>query len=190
MFCVIKKSRFYLKTLFLTAAFLTAAITFCSGYFSLYLNVSDSIPKGLYVLEKRLPKKNDYALFCLNDEFTFIAKQRKYMSNGICKGLAPVGKRAVATSGDLVKINYFGTYVQNVRLKSSSPLKFDPNGNLMPQRFFERILEDGEYLFIANKVYSFDSRYYGIVTKENILGTIKPLITYEKGHFEVTSFKI
>lgn len=182
MFCVVKKSISHLKYLLLLAAFSTAVFAFCFGYFSLYLNISDSIPKGLYVLEKRLPKKNELALFCLNEEFSVIAKERKYLSNGVCNGLAPIGKKAVAEAGDLVKINRFGTYVDNVRIKRSQPLKFDPNGDLMPQRFFEKLLDDGEYLFVAEKIYSFDSRYFGIVGKENIIGTIKPVFTYEKGH--------
>ncbi|WP_406030728.1 S26 family signal peptidase [Succinivibrio sp.] len=182
MFCIIKKSIFYLKYLLLLTAFSTAIFAFCFSYFSLYLNISDSIPKGLYVLEKRLPKKNELALFCLNKEFSIIAKERKYLSNGVCNGLAPIGKKTVAKAGDLVKINEFGTYVDNVRIKRSIPLKFDPKGELMPQRFFERILEDGEYIFVAEKIYSFDSRYFGTIEKENILGTIKPLFTYEKGH--------
>lgn len=185
MFLLKLKIKSYLKILFLTAAFAIAIVCFCVSQYSLYFNVSDSIPKGLYILDKRMPKKNDYALFCLRGEFTELAKERKYLSNGVCNGLAPIGKRVVAKEGDFIKINRFGTYVQNERLKRSAPLQFDSKGNIMPQRYLSKVLKEGEYLLIAKKIYSFDSRYFGIVTKNDILGTIRPVFTYEKGHLNM-----
>lgn len=147
----------------------------------LWINVSDSLPLGLY---QSLPvsahedalHRGDLVLACLPEDIAAEAFKRGYLTSGSCPAsTAPAGKYIAALSGDRVHISAGGVSVNGQMLPHSQLLHADAAGNLLPQPEFDGVLQPDEVLLLNQKLNSFDGRYFGPVRQEQVVARIKPV---------------
>ncbi len=154
-------------------------IALCVYHFDIQINTTSSIPIGIYTLDRSKDNldKARTILFCLNNEYSEIAKTRGYLPVGKCKsGLSPIGKHIVAAADDFVEITKEGIYVNGYLLPDTRPMTYDSNSLELKHSKLKRRLNKNEFLVASLKKDSFDSRYYGIVKREEILGVLKELV--------------
>lgn len=166
--------------LVLSISCLLIAISICYIQLNLNINITSSIPIGIYRLDPNdiSLNKGKKILFCLNGTYRKIAKERKYLSSGKCpSGLSPIGKQIVAEENDRVQLTSDGIIVNGVLIQATKPLIKDSEGRTLIHEKYNRKLKKNEVIVASSKNESFDSRYYGIVKKEDILGIIKEVIT-------------
>lgn len=161
--------------------------------FDLYINVSTSLPIGLY--KAHVPEeqysipftkkykdivlhKNDLVLVCLNPKLAEWADNRGYIFKGRCPGgFAPIGKRVAALAGDTVRFSKEGIYVNNILIPDSEPEEKDSQGRVLPSYKGEITLALHEVVLVNPKKDSFDSRYFGPININDIYATIRPILT-------------
>lgn len=152
-------------------------ISLMPNVFNLWINVSPSIPYGIYKKVTKYPQREDYILFCLENEIAKMTVDRHYITRGNCAfQSAPIGKKVVATQGDLVKISDNGIEVNGRLLTDSKPSKYDNLKRKMPVFWMDRYLDNGEFIVASTKENSYDSRYFGIVRRDQIKGVIETII--------------
>ncbi|GEM_PF-414049 len=170
------KKAFFGKCLFLTA-FSAYVITLLPNALNIWINVSPSIPYGIYKKVEKYPQKDDYILFCLDKEIAKLTADRHYVTAGNCAfQSAPIGKKVVAAQGDLVKIDGDGIEINGVLLTYSKPSEYDNLQRRMPVFSMHRYLDNDEFIVASAKNNSYDSRYFGIVKGEQIKGVIETII--------------
>ena len=163
---------------FLIAAAICMIIIVTGDY---WINTTSSLPYGLYQKDKTLRslQKGDLVLACMPDSLAELALERGYVAKGKCKnGTVPVGKHIAATFGDTVSIDEHGVTVNNILLENSSPAKADELGRSLKAAEINKILSRDEFLLLNLKDNSFDGRYFGISHYQDIIGRIKPVLTF------------
>ena len=147
-------------------------VTFCLYFVQLpqifYVNVSASLPYGLYKIEKNPSwQKGAIVAFFLPEKVNFM-KSRNWLSLTV-----PLLKPVVALEGD-------HCCIQNEEIKINGQkygdiAKVDTDGLNLPQISFCRDLAEDEIWVGSNRIKnSFDSRYFGTIPKNTILAIIKP----------------
>jgi conjugative transfer signal peptidase TraF len=159
-------------------ALLSAAIW--SGY---RLNSTHSIPIGIYKVTYEPVQKGKYVMFCPPDNEIFReAKERGYLQKGHCKNnYMPLMKMVAATEGDTVSVFGDGIHINNKILPQTEPIFKDGLGRpLTPYPLTYYQLKSDELFLVGNFVpNSWDSRYYGIITKEQVESVVKPILVEE-----------
>jgi conjugative transfer signal peptidase TraF len=161
------------------AAGLLAAIvlTWLGG---LRLNLTGSMPVGLYRVSAGPPQKGAMVLACLPVAVGLFARSRGYVPHGSCPGgAAPIGKVVLATAGDSVRVTDSGLRVNGRRVANTKPLAADGAGRPLPR------VHDGAYVVASDEVWlyspyskrSFDSRYFGPVPLRCVRHRVLPLWT-------------
>ena len=139
--------------------------TLLPSVLNLWINISSSIPYGVYKRVDKYPQKDDYILFWLENELAKVSVERRYTATGNCPfQSAPIGKKVVAAQGDLVKIS------------NTRPSTYDLLERKMPEYSMNRYLDNYEFIVASTKENSYDSRYFGIVRGEQIKGVIEMII--------------
>ncbi len=131
-------------------------------------NASASVPKGLYRMDNRTPKKGDLVLVRLPEWAALLASKRGYLPRNI-----PAMKRIAATQNDMVC--RFGQQVfinQKIFVVAKN---YDKKGQKMPNWNGCKRLGTGEVFLLAEHPASFDGRYFGITNFTNIIGALKPV---------------
>tara|TARA_R110002126_G_scaffold11644_2_gene51843 strand:- start:391 stop:945 length:555 start_codon:yes stop_codon:yes gene_type:complete len=146
------------------------------------INLTDSIPVGLYRIKviKRVENiKQTYVIFCPDDKPVFQqARDRGYIDHGLCPGgYGYLMKKVVATPGDKVSVTGAGVFVNQTLIPFSIPKARDGVNRTLPQwHALNYQLKDDEFITMTNQsVWSFDSRYYGLVRLSQIKGVITPV---------------
>lgn len=148
-------------------------------YLGIYYNTSHSVDGLFFKDVVGLPEKNDYVLACPpQSQVTQTAKARHYITYGPCPGnYEYLIKKLVAVPGDKITIIKNGMYVNDIKLNNSEQQITDGNG--APMNLVEIkdhvLLNDQYLLFGDNSAKSFDSRYFGLVSKINLLKKIERL---------------
>ena len=143
----------------------------------LRLNLSASMPIGLYRLTSERPSRRAIVLACLPPAIARLARDRDYVQRGSCPGaVEPLGKVVVAIAGDSVSMTADGLTVNGRAVAGSQPLHVDARGRALPQlRQATRIVAgDSVWLYSPYSPRSFDSRYFGPVATANILARVRP----------------
>ena len=160
-----------------TSLFLATVVTWFAG---LRVNLSGSMPIGLYRVSSRPPVKGDMVLACLPADVAVFARSRGYVPNGRCPGsTAPIGKVVLAMAGDSVEVTAEGLLLNGRPVRNSRPLAFDAAGRSL------RRFPDGTYIVGQDEVWlyspysarSFDSRYFGPLHVSSIRSRVLPLWT-------------
>lgn len=170
-----------------TLTLLSAVLLFFVGCALLYqagfrLNTGISYPTGVYRLTDATPvyHRGELVLFCPPDNAAMqVALERRYINPGRCPGgFTPVIKKIMATGGDTVS---FDNVVRiNARpVPSAVVLVMDSKGRPLPHRN-PVALHDDQYLMLSDHrpEVSFDSRYYGPVDGQKVIGHIHPTFTW------------
>ena len=126
-------------------------------------------------------ERGSLVLACLEPELATWAWERGYLSgHGKCpQGLAPIGKYVVAVAGDKVVSTSAGIEVNGKLQPNSKASSLDGAGRAMPQVHLNQVLKQGELLLLNPVVDSFDSRYWGLLRVEQVVGTLEPVLTWD-----------
>lgn len=143
----------------------------------LRLNLTGSMPVGLYLTTRGPLARGSTVLACLPKSVALEARVRGYVSRGgLCShGTVPVGKPILAVPGDIVVVTPAALVVNGRSVANSAPLTEDRMGRLLPQ------LPKGEYhvangelwLVSSHSPLSFDSRYFGPVKETQVRAHVR-----------------
>ncbi len=147
----------------------------------LRLNLTGSLPVGLYVASGATPVRGALVVACLPPGVAAFATERGYVprGGGCPGGVLPVGKPVLAIVGDTVTVTPAGLLVNRTPVPNSQPLLSDRKGRVLPQ------LTAGRYVVRPGTVWilssysrlSFDSRYFGAVETGQVRASIRRLWT-------------
>ena len=143
------------------------------------VNLTDSIPLGLYRTTNIKSLKNSFVIFCPDDRPAFRQGiNRGYIDSGLCPdGYGYLMKKVVATKGDRVSVTPEGIFVNQALIPFSKPQSQDGMSRLLPrwQALNYQLKEDELITMTSQSAWSFDSRYYGPVHLRQIKGVITPV---------------
>jgi len=149
-----------------------------SASLDLRFNWTLSAPVGVY---RELPgpsRRGDLALLCLPSNIERLGRARSYLSSGSCgSGSSPVLKQVVALPGDEVEVRQ-DFFAVNGRMLDRSELRdVDSLGRpLAHVPLGYRKVPDGEaWVLGIHRERSWDSRYFGPIPIESIVGRVEPL---------------
>ena len=154
------------------------AACWCAG---LRLNLTGSLPVGLYLESRASPVRGAIVLTCLPPAVTAFALERGYVPRGgTCPdGALPVGKPVLAMSGDTVTVMPTGLLVNGAPVPNSQPLEADSKGRPLPRLAVGRhVVGPGElWILSSHSRLSFDSRYFGAVQAGQVRAGLRRLWT-------------
>ncbi len=166
------------RTAAASAALATTAAMHGSASLDLRFNWTLSAPVGVY---RELPgpsRRGDLALLCLPSNIERLGRARSYLSSGSCgSGSSPVLKQVVALPGDEVEVRQ-DFFAVNGRMLDRSELRdVDSLGRpLAHVPLGYRKVPDGEaWVLGIHRERSWDSRYFGPIPIESIVGRVEPL---------------
>jgi len=132
-------------------------------------NASPSAPVGLYQMISGVPQKGDFVLVRTPKPVSQLASSRHYIPTNV-----PLVKHISAIAGDHVCAHQRVILINGHAI--ARQLERDSSGRKMPLWQGCRLLREGEYfLLMAEAPTSFDSRYFGPVRRENLIGRLVPL---------------
>jgi conjugative transfer signal peptidase TraF len=152
-----------------------AATAITSG---LVVNVSPSLPLGVYRRVAGPPVRGTLVLVCLSDTIGRLALARGYLGPGACPGGAGrLGKTVAAIPGDTVDVEASGVTINGHSITGSAPRAHDRAGRPLPSVApGPWVVPPGTlFLLATHHPLSFDSRYYGVVSAAAVVGCITPL---------------
>jgi conjugative transfer signal peptidase TraF len=148
----------------------------------LRLNVSRSVPLGLYRLSRAEPRRGDYVALCPPRSSLFKqARERGYLTSGFCPGdFGPLIKIFAAGEGDRVVVDRDGVRINDQLWPQSTPLSADSSGWILPQLTgLDRELGKDAVVVMSERCeLGFDSRYFGALPRSVLLGAVVPLLTW------------
>jgi conjugative transfer signal peptidase TraF len=166
-------------TLFVAGVGILAGAGSCYSL-GIRLNLSGSIPLGLYRIVDEPIFRGTVVLVCLPPHISEFARNRRYVPSGSCPdGSSPLGKTVAAIPGDTVSVDREGVTVNHSLVGNSQPLLVDNEGRQLQQ------FPTGTYLVSRNEVWlvssfsprSFDSRYFGPVSASWVVSRVRALLT-------------
>jgi conjugative transfer signal peptidase TraF len=129
---------------------------------------TDSMPRGIYSIEYRMPQRGEIAASCLTDDIMAYGRERGYFplfkGSDCAHGLYPLAKYVYAIPHDEIELRGNAIWVNGedsgiVRLDADSKGRSMPI--LSPARF---TVQEGHYFLMSNhRPNSYDSRYFGVV---------------------------
>jgi type IV secretory pathway protease TraF len=145
-------------------ATLLVAVTAIKPLPLLIWNASDSVPVGWYWVEKRQPKIGEIAVVKPHDWVRVYASSRGYLPAKVwlLKPVSAVSGAIVCRVGTFVFID--GKLVARAK-------KFDSQQRILPLWKGCRTLKSDHVFLLARPRNSFDSRYFGSVNRDLIIGT-------------------
>lgn len=151
------------------------------GNMGYWVNITNSMPVGVYREESGDIEKDNYVLLCKDDYELKRAKNDDYL----CKdGHQPLLKKVVAVKDDVVTVSNEGVYVNYTKLENSERIV---NSWLNEKNLLDYTLKDKEFLVMGRSPYSWDSRYFGIVRRDEFISKVVPVFLvfskYEDLHF-------
>lgn len=140
------------------------------------VNLTRSMPPGVYHISREPVERGRLAAFCLKDADTALA--RMYLAEGSCSsGLQPLLKEVVGLPGDVIGFRDGLITVNGQIIAGTALLKTDSRGRPAPvSRLTDGIIPPGKALMLSRYPGSFDSRYFGLVALEG-LSPIRPVFT-------------
>ncbi|MCL6482804.1 MAG: conjugative transfer signal peptidase TraF [Janthinobacterium lividum] len=146
------------------------------------VNVSRSIPLGLYWTSSAPVSPGRYVIFCPPQLGVFDeARRRGYIGAGFCPGgYGYMMKKVLGTGNDAVSVAPDGVRVNGRLLARSAPLAADGNGRPMARfQSDQYILSEYQLLLMADaNPRSFDARYFGPVQRAQVRAVIVPVLTW------------
>jgi conjugative transfer signal peptidase TraF len=149
----------------------------------LRVNLSPSLPRGLYRATSAPPRRGSLVLACLPEALARRVDARLYLRPGRCpSGTAPLGKLVAAAGGDVVRVTRDGVVTGGQLLPGSLPLRADALGRRLSS------LAAGTYRLPPGTLWlhsihprSLDSRYFGPVPEASVLSTLEPFLVRAPG---------
>lgn len=161
-------------------AALVAATPLLAWWLGIRLNLTASMPVGLYRAVSTPIQRNTLVLFCLPESIATYAHTRGYAPNGYCHGgVSPLGKRIVAIGGDTVVMTSAGLEVNGVLIANSKALVRDGRNRMLPVLSVRSSVVPPRYIWVISQYSerSFDSRYFGAIPDSCVRSGLRPLFT-------------
>jgi conjugative transfer signal peptidase TraF len=161
------------------AVAIPAAGFWCGLALGIRLNVSPSLPIGLYRVSAN-PAAN-LVEFCPAEPFASIANARGYRQAGRCQdGGTPLLKPVAARPGDLVTVSLGGVAVNGVLLTNSAPRQRDTAGRPLASwsRGTYEVGQGTLWVVSSYESRSYDSRYFGPIAESRVLARLRPLLVW------------
>ncbi|VEB33713.1 conjugative transfer signal peptidase TraF [Legionella cherrii] len=148
------------------------------------INLTESIPIGLYRITSAAPIKNASVIFCPDDRESFrLARNRGYIDHGLnCGGYGYLMKKVVAVSGDTLSVTNKGVFVNHMLIPYSKPKLQDGLNRALPQLQVTNypLQKDEVMTMTSQSEWSFDGRYYGLIHTRQIKGMLTPIWVINK----------
>jgi conjugative transfer signal peptidase TraF len=160
------------------AALVVVAYAFAS-WSGILINTTPSLPLGLYITSSDRGAR--LAAFCPPEPYGTFAISRGYRTAGTCAdGAKPLMKPIIAVAGDTVECSRDGIRVNGERLPNTRPLTHDSAGRPLIAWTFGRFIVAPGTVWVASSYHSrsYDSRYFGPIPSDAIVGHVRPLLTY------------
>lgn len=144
------------------------------------INITTSMPLGLYLLSDDRTMRGDCVTFCLPPGAypREIAASCLGQSNLCPSALKPLLKHLVGLPGDVVLVTSKGLYVNEHLQPNSKILTTDHAGKPIPSFLSSGTIPPGKALVLSEyNPHSFDSRYYGLVRLDSLHKVI-PIFTF------------
>jgi conjugative transfer signal peptidase TraF len=142
------------------------------------VNLTRSMPIGVYRISRDPVERGRLAAFCLEDtEFTALA--RRYLAAGSCpSGLRPLLKEVSGLPGDVIGFRDGLITLNGQVIAGTSLLKSDNMGRPAPiSRLTPGIIPTGKALMLSHYPGSFDGRYFGLVPLSG-LNSVQAVLTF------------
>ena len=144
------------------------------------LNLTPSVPIGLYRLNRSPVGLGDLVAACLPESSGALGRDRGYLRQGSCPaGASPVIKHVVAASGSRVEIKPEGVFVDGQHIQSPAPAVDSKGRTLYPLAAGSYVLSPGQLWLYSPRENSWDSRFFGPVQSSMVLGQVQPLWTVD-----------
>lgn len=144
------------------------------------LNMTPSIPEGVYIADPKPPARGDLVLVCPPDTPFFRgARANGYLFRGRCPGgYVPLMKPVAAVEGDTVDVTPAGIRVNGVALANTRAYSADAHGNRLPHPQTGRhVVDAGEmWLLSSYDRRSIDSRYFGPLPISRVETVVRPVL--------------
>lgn len=148
------------------------------------INLTDSIPVGLYSITHKGELKNAYVIFCPDNRQAFrLGLDRGYLDHALyCGGYGYLMKKVVAIPGDIVSVTKAGIFVNQASIPFSKPKLKDGLNRSLPQWHATnyQLGKDELLTMTSQSEWSFDGRYYGLVSAKQMKGMLRPLWVINK----------
>ncbi|NTW84019.1 MAG: S26 family signal peptidase [Chlorobiaceae bacterium] len=135
-------------------------------------NYTESLPRGIYLLHPGFFKKGDIVAFRPSGIAARIIEERKYLGKGefLMKHIVGFPGDSVCTDNGMLSVN--GENFGGIK-------DVDRQGKPLPRYGFCGRLKEGYIVAIKGMNSSFDSRYYGPIKSENIIGVATPFWLFD-----------
>lgn len=137
-------------------------------------NGSASAPIGFYRVRIRDIERGDLVLVRTPESIGKLLAERRYLPPSV-----PLIKRVAGLPGDEICRRQADISINGSNVATA--LRQDNEGHSMPVWSGCRCLGEGEFFFLQHHPRSFDSRYFGPVRAEQVIGIIEPLWLFELG---------
>ena len=170
-----RRPRFYPLIVFL----ILVAVVSWIYIFKLTINLTPSIKEGLYIKFDGQIHRGDFVALCLSEPYQSTGLSKAYIRSGQrCQGSIPLLKQVIAIPGDHVQLTMAFITVNGVRYVYPTELK-DHLGRVLDHYPRGDYVNVSGYWLIGNySPHSWDSRYWGPISRSNILYKIQPLLTF------------
>ena len=168
------------RVLVLVVAVLVAGLVTFPEALRLRLNVSKSMPRGLYrVTTAAALRRGSLVSVCVDRELAQVAAERHYIDAGSCpSGTEPLLKRVVGEDGDVVETSESAVSINGKRLAASATSAVDSAGRALEHfPWGEHRLAHGELWLFSERDRSWDSRYFGPRPTDEVVAVVEPLLT-------------
>jgi conjugative transfer signal peptidase TraF len=146
------------------------------------LNLTASLPRGLYWVSRQPIAHGAYVRFCPPAKGAFaMARERGYLGRGYClSGYIPMIKRVGGLRGDSVAVSDVGTWIDGKLLPLSVRWQADPAGRPLPKPERSHYVLQSSQLWVISDTndHSFDSRYFGPIDRAWVIEVIRPVLTW------------
>lgn len=143
------------------------------------VNVTPSLPYGLYRFTAKPVPPERLASFCLESDVSSLAQERGYLAAGSCpSGLRPLLKQVTGLPGDVIGLQDGLIVLNSQVLTYTAQAVSDSQGRTVPpSRLRAGVIPPGQALMLTQHSDSFDSRYFGLVPLDNVQW-VKPIWTF------------
>lgn len=148
-------------------------------------NWTASAPIGFYFEGPLTLTRGEMVLLCLPPSVENLGRRRGYLPAGECPGgSSPVLKQLVGLPGDMIALGESFLAVNGAVLVQAPIQGSDSLGRpLAHARFGTRVLPPGQvWVQGVNPARSWDSRYFGTIPMESLVGSVRPLLTVNVGN--------
>lgn len=144
------------------------------------LNMTPSYPLGLWRIEaiQHEPRVGDIVFICPPQTQAFdLAVVRGYLPRGLCAGgTGPLIKTVAAIAGQEIVIDG-RVHIDGSRLGNSELRTVDTEGRVLTA-FVGGVVPTGDVFLHSRYPGSYDSRYFGPIPVDGILGLARPILTF------------